>query len=394
MGLSGFGIGSRSDRGVAQGSFFCFSSDPDTLVWLRDPSGVFSTRSAYQLVRPTRACSWAFSFFWQSSIPRKLSFFMWRLVNGQLPMDDVLKKFQIHGPSKCHCCVLAQLETMEHVFSTGQLATETWAFFEYSLGLSASAATVRSRCVTWWLFPVKGKALRWLMRTLPILILWFLWRARNISRFEGRKIAGSQVRALIIHEMRMLIRGHFSSIMVPCQWEDLLEALAVVRRALTATAVRWAFPPTGCFKLNTDSCATGRGSGGGGVIRDSCGRLIVAFADSFGCVDSLQAEARALLLGLQLGRQVGVSRLIVESDCLVLINCVRREWGVPAGIRPIVRAIRLGVPSSHQFCHCYREGNTVADSLAAYGAMSGTRVVFTKGSQLPTRTKGLLALDL
>ena len=80
---------------------------------------------------------------------------------------------------------------------------------------------------------------------------------------------------------------------------------------------------------------------------NSCGRFLVAFADSFGCVDSLQAEARALLLGLQLGRQVGVSRLIVESDCLVLINCLRREWGVSAGIRPIVRAIRLDEPSSH-----------------------------------------------
>nr|XP_027083596.1 uncharacterized protein LOC113705890 [Coffea arabica] len=332
---------------AAQGSFFCFGSDPDTLIWLGDPSGVFSTRSAYQLVRPARACSWAFSFFWQSSILRKLSFFMWRLVNGQLLMDNMLEKFQVYGPSKCHCCVPAQLETMEHVFSTGQLATKTWAFFEYSLGISASAATVRSRCAPWWLFLLKGKALCWLMRILPILILWFLWWVRNMSRFEGRKIAGSQIRALIVHEVRMLIRAHFSGIMVPCQWEELLEALTVVQRALTATAVRWIFPPAGYFKLNTDGCATDRGSGGCGVIRDSCGRLIVAFADSFGCVDSLQAEARALLLGLQLGRQVGVSRLIVESNCLVLINCLRREWGVSAGIRPIVRAIRLDEPSSH-----------------------------------------------
>nr|XP_027124765.1 uncharacterized protein LOC113741433 [Coffea arabica] len=326
---------------AAQGSFFCFGLDPDTLVWRRDPSGVFSTRSAYQLARPARARSWTFSFVWHSFIPRKLSFFMWRLQNGQLPLDDVLEKYHIHGPSKYHCCVLGQVETMEHVFSAGQLASATWVFFENSLGLSTSAATVRSRCAAWWLRPVKGKALRWLMRILPILILWFLWRARNLSRFEGRKFSVSQVRAFIIQEVRMLVRAHFLGIMVPWQWEELLQALSGVRRVLTATIVRWAFPPTGCYKLNTDGCAT--------------------------------AEARALLLGLQLGRQVGVPQLIVESDCLALIKCLRKEWGVPAGIRPIVRAIWMGESSSHCFFHCYREGNTVADSLAAYGALSGAQ---------------------
>ena len=153
---------------------------------------------------------------------------------------------------------------MEHVFSIGQLASATWAFFEYSLGLSTLAATVRSRCTTWWLRPVEGKTLRWLMRILPILILWFLWRARNLSRFEGRKFSVSQVRAFIIQEVRMLVRAHFPGIMVPWQWEELLQALSGVRRVLTAMVVRWAFLPTGCYKLNSDGCATERGSGGGG----------------------------------------------------------------------------------------------------------------------------------
>ena len=171
---------------AAQGSFFCFGLDPDTLVWRRDPSGVFSTRSAYQLARPARARSWTFSFVWHSFIPRKLSFFMWRLQNGQLPLDDVLEKYHIHGPSKYHCCVLGQVETMEHVFSAGQLASATWVFFENSLGLSTSAAKVRSRRAAWWLRPVQGQALRRLIRNLRILLLWILWSERNSSHVGGR----------------------------------------------------------------------------------------------------------------------------------------------------------------------------------------------------------------
>ena len=49
---------------AVQGSFFCFGTDPDNLVWLLDPSGVFSMRFTYQLVRPARAQSWAFTYIW------------------------------------------------------------------------------------------------------------------------------------------------------------------------------------------------------------------------------------------------------------------------------------------------------------------------------------------
>ena len=53
---------------MVQGSFFCFGSDPDALVWSLDPSGVFSVRSAYQLVRPARALSWVCFYIWLLSV--------------------------------------------------------------------------------------------------------------------------------------------------------------------------------------------------------------------------------------------------------------------------------------------------------------------------------------
>ena len=72
---------------------------------------------------------------------------MWRLLHEQLPVDDVLAKFQVHGPSRCQCCSLPQLETLQHVFATGVLATEVWGFFGQLLGVATpSVACVRSRC--------------------------------------------------------------------------------------------------------------------------------------------------------------------------------------------------------------------------------------------------------
>nr|XP_027083643.1 uncharacterized protein LOC113705941 [Coffea arabica] len=78
---------------------------------------------------------------------KKFSFLMWRLLHEQLPVDDVLAKFQVHGPSRCQCCLLPQLETLQHVFATGVLATEVWGFFGQLLGVATpSVACVRSRC--------------------------------------------------------------------------------------------------------------------------------------------------------------------------------------------------------------------------------------------------------
>ena len=124
-----------------------------------------------------------------------------------------------------------------------------------------------------------------------------------MARFEGRSISVGQVRGWIIHELRLLIQVYFPTMTrVPLQWVEILDSLSGVRRSLVSTLVRWVCPLDGFFKLNSDGCSTLRGEGSGGVIRDSCRGLILAFADFFGPVSPLQAEARALLRGLQLGR--------------------------------------------------------------------------------------------
>ncbi|XP_027150473.1 uncharacterized protein LOC113750728 [Coffea eugenioides] len=245
---------------AAADSFFCFGKVPDSLVWTLEPSGDFSTKLAYQVVRSSGVQSWAFASVWHSLISPKLSFLMWRLLHEQLSVDNVLEKFQ--------------LETLQHVFATGALANEVWGLFGQSLGFA----------------------------TPSVASVYFLAMAR-----------------------------------LPLQWAKILDSLSGVRRSLVSTLVRWVCPSDGFFKLNTNGCSTLRGGGGGGVFSDSCERLILAFADFFG---------------------------------------------------PYV------MPEYYQFKHCYREGNAVTDSLASYGTACGSFELYTRASQLPCRTKGLLALDM
>ena len=66
----------------------------------------------------------------------------------------------------------------------------------------------------------------------------------------------------------------------------------------------------------------GRASGGG-VLRNSDGRLIFAFYKEFGEKGVLQAEALAVLEGLRVYVAKGVREVLVEVDPAVLVSLVK-----------------------------------------------------------------------
>ena len=62
-------------------------------------------------------------------------------------------------------------------------------------------------------------------------------------------------------------------------------------------------------------------SGGGGILRDSDGIMLYAFFGYLRDGTSLQAEAKALLIGLMLCVQRGfIDNLIIESDSMMLVR--------------------------------------------------------------------------
>ena len=95
--------------------------------------------------------------------------------------------------------------------------------------------------------------------------------------------------------------------------------------------MRWRAKETGCLTLNTDGCSKGNPgwSGGGGVLRDSLGRPIVAFSVFFGKRLSLHAEALALLTGLQLCVERGFANVEIQSNSQVLVGILQRRFRCP-----------------------------------------------------------------
>ncbi|CAO2203758.1 unnamed protein product [Urochloa humidicola] len=133
--------------------------------------------------------------------------------------------------------------------------------------------------------------------------------------------------------------------------------------------VQWAPPPRGWFKVNFDGSVYHDGSRWasiGGAIRDSAGRVVLAFAEPTEHSTVGIVEARAMIRGLRLALELGVERVIAEGDDLVLARLLRGEetqTRIPVAMQEEIVGLLRRFPGGHDVRHVYREGNQVAHTL-------------------------------
>ncbi|GJM94043.1 hypothetical protein PR202_ga10655 [Eleusine coracana subsp. coracana] len=88
-------------------------------------------------------------------------------------------------------------------------------------------------------------------------------------------------------------------------------------------SVKWQPPDDGVLKLNTNAAfdASKCTGGTGAVLRNSRGILLRAQARWYDQVEDVyQAEAVAIRDGMTMAKQVGTTKLVVESDNVTVIN--------------------------------------------------------------------------
>ncbi|KAF5454638.1 hypothetical protein F2P56_024287 [Juglans regia] len=93
-------------------------------------------------------------------------------------------------------------------------------------------------------------------------------------------------------------------------------------------ACSWNPPPRGFLKLNVDEAVFSdvRKAGLGVVLRDDKGKLVMAASKIENEVENPSTiELLALLRGLQLIVHLGFSKLLVESDCMFLVQELNNE---------------------------------------------------------------------
>ncbi|KAF5471637.1 hypothetical protein F2P56_008414 [Juglans regia] len=189
--------------------------------------------------------------------------------------------------------------------------------------------------------------------TMFFLIGWSLWNRRNKMMME--KIVIDPLAAV----------NHALSLQKT--FIQLKTSNAMGRGKLC----KWKPPPPGFLKLNVDGAmfADVGKSGIGVVLRDEAGQVVMAATKKEDFVDEpATIELLAVLRGLQFFLSLGIPNLVVESDCLVVVQELQDSQESLSSngnlIQDVKRLMQLFRNSSVQ--HVYRDGNGVAHTLARY----------------------------
>jgi hypothetical protein len=150
------------------------------------------------------------------------------------------------------------------------------------------------------------------------------------------------------------------------------EALAVIEIPSKLTAVLpghgWRPPEADVVKINTDAGLSfeARKGGAGGVARTASTFLGAWSKPYFGVTDPLIAEAMALRDGVIFARLRGFQKVVMEVDCLEVVNLWNDRHGARSVVTPILLDIGELSLSFESFVinHVSRSANTPAHLCA------------------------------
>lgn len=175
---------------------FSYGGGSDILIWEHSASGNFTLKTVYNALRPTQPQLPFMKYVWNSRIPLKLSFFVWRVLNGLLPYADVLVTFGFHLPSKCPWCDSA--DTLDHGLVSCVFAQHLWCWASAIAAVEVPViGDVHSLLHFFWEHKDPHFESDFL-HVLPLFVLWTLWTQRNQVLYDCSTTSAAAVRSLQI----------------------------------------------------------------------------------------------------------------------------------------------------------------------------------------------------
>lgn len=131
------------------------------------------------------------------------------------------------------------------------------------------------------------------------MVLWELWRSRCASKFGSELPSIQRSTALISYNISQLFKQKFRRLEKSLNWERLQDILDMPINHRSYKLVKWVKSPPQYWKLDSDGSCVEGSCGAGGIIRDSEGKLILAYSVYLGRGTSNWAEGQAMLICLQ-----------------------------------------------------------------------------------------------
>lgn len=307
----------------------------DELIWLKEKSGNYSTKSGYALAKIHTGnqqdnFNWK-QYVWNVQCSPKLRHFLWKLKNNALAVGDSLVRRGIQVDGRCKRC--GEPETILHVMFTCPTARKVWelapVLMPPSRSTCDSVAELLKSCARLTNLPPTG-----LITPLYPWLLWVLWTSRNQLRFEDKSFS----------ETEMVTRA----IKAAKEWQASLPSQKQLSVSPKDCHTMNALPkvPANVSLLCTDAAWNGQSCAGGlgWICTDAAGTTVIQGTESRRFIASaLAGEALAMKAGLSKAISAGCKDLICCSDSKSLIDAITGRKSVTA-IRGILHD--LGVLSS------------------------------------------------
>ena len=220
-------------------------------------------------------------------------------------------------------------------------------------------------------------------RDASFVLLWEGWSARNKVNAGGKLRSADD----IVYSTRQHI-------------QELKAGMKVANASVASQQIlQWQRPPDNTHKVNFDAslyAETGRGAWGC-VVRNSQGEFLAARSGYLEhMAGPLHAEMSACVRAVEAAAELGIHRVMFESDSSVLVNALNSDEYDRSTIGVLLRgshSLCFGNFESFVFSFCKRECNKVAHELAVFGYRAGG-VVSSWLEQAPDCLGSLIACFL
>ncbi|XP_021721482.1 uncharacterized protein LOC110689043 [Chenopodium quinoa] len=287
---------------------------------------------------------------WNTNVLPRVKVFMWRACQNALPTRKGIGSRISGYDTTCYVCH-QEVEDVLHAIKECALARDVWRCSNYKFVLSLKFRDV----VDWWEYLLKE--VDEVDVEIMFTICWAIWGARNSFVIEG-----TQPDSMSIIAYALKVCGEVRDVRANGGKGAILKVVQY--------AERWSKPSEGWVKMNVDVGVLGEaGTGLGAIARDSNGVVLCAAVhhvkERWGVKE---AEAKAVWCGLQLARDRGIKRVVLESDSLLVVQALRGASAGRSTFHLLIEDITNVAASFDdvKWSFVRRNGNRVAHYLAHF----------------------------
>ncbi|KAG7583244.1 Endonuclease/exonuclease/phosphatase superfamily [Arabidopsis suecica] len=307
----------------------------DFYSWKYNKSGDFSVKSAYWLA--SQSCNLQVRLqaeqrpstnelkakVWKLKTDPKIQVFLWKALNGSLPVAKAMKCRGMKVDERCQICGEDE-ESVNHVLFTCSYARQVWALSDIpspQWGFQNGSVFANIHyLIENSSNPIWPEDLR---NSFP-WTLWRIWKNRNLLSIEGKWFTALESAQKVTEDV--------------AEWFDsqklnedgvMAEQSEVVRRV----SVRWKPPPVEWFKCNIGISWSNRNklAGCAWVLRDHLGVVLLHSRRAFAMVsDKQEAHFKGLLWAIESMRSHRVEKVIFGLQDVALVKAINRPAAWPS----------------------------------------------------------------